>query len=143
MNVSANFLETQNPSNNFYSYSSVRSFCQWLGATSGFIIENSLEVGAFFLQFLEWFYSSNTTKSKLFAADAIPPFPALVSFTCWSFHFQVLCALGNALVVTYRVAFSRCVTASCLNQLQLNYLYTCQRVPGSTSTGELTSLKVA
>ncbi|KAG0725253.1 Peroxisome assembly protein 12 [Chionoecetes opilio] len=53
---------------------SVQEFGQWAMECLGSTLMNSLEVGAFFLQFLEWFYTSNTTPRSI-TSQPIPPAP--------------------------------------------------------------------
>nr|XP_045606856.1 peroxisome assembly protein 12-like isoform X2 [Procambarus clarkii] len=50
---------------------------QWLIERIGSSLMNSLEVGAFFLQFLDWFYSSSNTPRSLIT-QPIPPPPQTV-----------------------------------------------------------------
>ena len=59
---------------------SIGGFFRWLGSTTGILIQNSLEMGAFFIQFFDWYYSNNATKVKIFASNDIPPPPLQVSF---------------------------------------------------------------
>lgn len=61
---------------NLVSFKRVRSlqeFGQWMMECFGSSLMNSLEVGAFFLQFLEWFYTSNTTPRSIIAQPIPPP----------------------------------------------------------------------
>ncbi|XP_045104989.1 peroxisome assembly protein 12-like isoform X3 [Portunus trituberculatus] len=61
---------------NLVSFKKVRSlqeFSQWIVERIGSSLMNSLEVGAFFLQFLEWFYTSNTTPRSIIAQPIPPP----------------------------------------------------------------------
>lgn len=58
---------------------SLREFSQWIVERIGSSLMNSLEVGAFFLQFLEWFYTSNTTPRSIIA-QPIPPPPQVLLF---------------------------------------------------------------
>ncbi|XP_050714387.1 peroxisome assembly protein 12-like [Eriocheir sinensis] len=44
---------------------SLQEFSQWAMERLGSTLMNSLEVGAFFLQFLEWFYTSNVTPRSI------------------------------------------------------------------------------
>ncbi|MPC38417.1 hypothetical protein E2C01_031923 [Portunus trituberculatus] len=52
---------------------SLQEFSQWIVERIGSSLMNSLEVGAFFLQFLEWFYTSNTTPRSIIAQPIPPP----------------------------------------------------------------------
>lgn len=65
---------------NLVSFKRVRSLQelgQWTVQRIGSSLMNSLEVGAFFLQFLEWFYTSNTTPRSIIA-QPIPPAPQVM-----------------------------------------------------------------
>ncbi|KAK3870722.1 hypothetical protein Pcinc_024073 [Petrolisthes cinctipes] len=60
---------------------------RWAVECVGSSLMNSLEVGAFFLQFLDWFYSSGNTPTT-FNAQPIPPPPQSVGI-------QKVCGLNN------------------------------------------------
>ncbi|KAB7504941.1 putative peroxisome assembly protein 12 [Armadillidium nasatum] len=59
----------------YHNITSFRKLWRWCFETFGWGLQNFLEVGAFFLQFLDWFYSSSTTRRTLFASNPIPPPP--------------------------------------------------------------------
>ncbi|XP_045606855.2 peroxisome assembly protein 12 isoform X1 [Procambarus clarkii] len=61
----------------FRSIRGLQDLGQWLIERIGSSLMNSLEVGAFFLQFLDWFYSSSNTPRSLIT-QPIPPPPQTV-----------------------------------------------------------------
>lgn len=64
----------------------LREFGQWAMERLGSSLMNSLEVGAFFLQFLEWFYTSNSTPRSILVQPI--PQPPQVSIV-----IEVLCKI--------------------------------------------------
>ena len=54
---------------------SIGQASKWISETVGSALMNTLEIGAFFLQFLDWFYSSGQTSSTLVKSLPIPPAP--------------------------------------------------------------------
>ncbi|XP_069981267.1 peroxisome assembly protein 12-B [Penaeus vannamei] len=60
----------------FRNIRSLNQLGQWLIERVGSSLMNSLEVGAFFLQFLDWFYSSGNTPRSL-TSQPIPPPPQI------------------------------------------------------------------
>lgn len=75
---------------NFFFYRSLQEFGQWAMERLGSSLMNSLEVGAFFLQFLEWFYSSNVTpRSILIQPIPQPPQVPLLSCVLWKKHIGI------------------------------------------------------
>ncbi|XP_042217256.1 peroxisome assembly protein 12-like [Homarus americanus] len=57
----------------FTNVRSLQDLGQWLMEQVGSSLMNSLEVGAFFLQFLDWFYSSGNTPRSLMTRPIPPP----------------------------------------------------------------------
>nr|XP_053639324.1 peroxisome assembly protein 12-like [Cherax quadricarinatus] len=58
----------------FRSIRNLQELAQWMIERVGSSLMNSLEVAAFFLQFLDWFYSSSNTPRSL-TNQPIPPPP--------------------------------------------------------------------